>query len=131
MANMTLGTLTFEVNPNPMPVLKPRRPRAKADAFEELCTQDWPETWIGKEVRLPFTYMPATQFDDIDEIDAAGEPVVWNPQFTSGNLSGYTFNVRVWDLDGEYCLGRLDSGTGAVRKDVTLILVILSAIPPS
>lgn len=125
MANMSLGILTFEANPSDCTPIEADRICADQDGIDLPGFVSWGATIIGKLIEIPFTYMPASQYAAFKALEVADVAVIWNPQ----NGSNKTYMVEIKSCVGKYCLGRLDAGTGALRKDVKLILKIMSEIP--
>jgi hypothetical protein len=123
MANMSLGTLTFAVNPSECPLLNPDNSCAYEETYTAVAVFDWGTDIVGKEIPLGFTFMPADMYDDLDDLNQVGDPLVWNPQ----NGSGKTYNVKILKLTGKYHV-RLGATAGDLRKDVTLLLLILSEV---
>jgi len=124
MANMSLGTYTFENNPSDLnAILNPKKSCASVSTYSGVAYFSWGTLIAGVEVELTWDYMSCDQYDSLDAIYQADAPVVWDPQ--DGYSPAITYNVEIVDLTGRYFIG-LSSSAEWVRRDVRLRLLILS-----
>lgn len=119
MANMVLGTLTFEKNPKLIDdVLVPVCKYASVDTWEGAAFFSFGTQWAGKEISLDWEAMPSEQFDDIVDLMTADEAITFNPQLASGK----TYTVRVIGVRGKYHMTQTSEETH--RTDVTVKLFV-------
>jgi hypothetical protein len=122
MAKMTLGTCTFTRNPSEMTVIKADRICASEPTYAGVAFYSWGPSLIGKEIELYWPAMPIEQFNDLQEIYEADASVVFDPQDDSSD----TFNVQVLDFNGKYHITPTVNENGGKRKDVRMVLLIMS-----
>ena len=125
MANMTLGGYTFSANPSDMPVIKAKRHTGYVKTYSSAAFFSWGTILPGTEVFLEWTYMPGDMFESLDALLAADTQVVFDPQ----DGSGLTFNVEILNLDAKHFL-KFGTDSGTLKKDVKMLLLIVSEIGP-
>jgi len=126
MANMTLGTYTFDSNPSDLDaILGPKKSSAAVQTYEGVAYFSWGTLIAGAEVELTWDYMSCDQFDSLVALYQADAQVVWDPQ--DGQSPTVTYNVEITDLTGRYFIG-LSPSAEWVRRDVRMRLLILSEV---
>jgi hypothetical protein len=123
MSNMILGTYTFLHNPGQMSPIKSERSTAKVDTYSSVGFFSWGVSIVGKEIMLEWNILEIEQVDSLNALYIADAPVVWDPQ----DGYGKTYNVEIRSLDWDYQI-LLGSGSGIYRKNVKMILLILSEV---
>ena len=125
MANMSLGALTFTAQPSDMTCLDADRSCAEVQTYSSVGFFSWGASLVGKKIELSWSYMPADMYEDLKTLESNDAGVVFDPQ----DGTGITYNVEIKSLYGKYCLGKVDYASTTLRKDVKMILLILSVIP--
>lgn len=126
MANMSLGTLTFTTNPSDATPVEKDRLASDVVTYGAVGFFSWGATIIGKKIELFWTYMPADMYEDLKDLEIADAGVVFDPQDGTGKI----YNVEILSVYGKYCLGKLGYASTTLRKEVTVILLILSEVAP-
>lgn len=120
MANMSLGSYTFEANPSDATLIKPERSGSAVETYSSVAFFSWGVSIVGKIVELQWDYMPSLMFDELDDLYRADAAVVFDPQDGSSRV----YNVEILDLSGKY-FQNLEIGAAIIRKDVKLTLLVL------
>ena len=128
MANMALGTYTFNMNPSDItPFIKPDKINASTLTYSDVAYFSWPPSIVGKKFTLTWTIVSAAQFDTMDAIFQADLPVVWNPN----NEYGYLYTVQITKCDAVYYekwTTAFEGDTDVLRKNAVLELLVLQRI---
>lgn len=124
MANISIDGHTLEANPSKMEMVKPEKRNSHVKTIGGVQFWDWGSFIAGKEIPISFTYMSASEFDDL-HANHYTKPglVVFDPQMGDGK----TYNAKWKDFTGD--LVRKISGTGAYRENIKALLVIDSEVP--
>jgi hypothetical protein len=123
MAKMSLNSITLEMNPSEFTMPRPKRYVAWKPTYSSIGFFSWGTLIAGVEISLKWPFMTTSQFATLDTIYKADAAVVWNPQ----DGTSKTFNVEVADLSADYHI-KLDNAAGNFRKNVEMLLVILSEV---
>lgn len=123
MANISIGGITLSHNPSEMTIVRPQKSSAEVQTYSSVAFFSWGASIIGMAVELSFSYMDSVEFDDLDDLYKADTPVVFDPQ----DGSSKAYNVEIKFLDGKY-FRTLEIAAGNLRKDVRIILLILSEV---
>jgi hypothetical protein len=123
MAKMSLNSLTFDANPSEFTMPRAKRHVAWKPTYSSVGFFSWGTLLAGVEITLRWPFMRTSQFATLDGIYKADAEIVWNPQ----DGTGRTFNVEVADLTADYHV-KLENTTGNFRKNVEMLLVILSEV---
>jgi hypothetical protein len=120
MANMVLGTYTFIKNPSEMSVITPVRDSSGVKTYSSSAFFSWGATVAGQTISMRFNFISITQYASFLSLLEADASVVFNPN----DGTGYTYNVEITNLQGDYFV-KLDTG---VRQNVIVDLFILSKV---
>jgi hypothetical protein len=126
MANMSLGTYTFDSNPSDLDeIIGKKKSQASVQTYAGVAYFSWGTLIAGVEVELTWDYMSCAQYDSLDALYQADAGVVWDPQ--DGQSPAVTYNVEITELTGRYFIG-LSPTAEWVRRDVKMRLLILSEV---
>jgi len=115
---LTLGSYTFAINPNePVPIIAEERRGSAIKTLGGVAFFSWGSFQAGQEIKLPWSFMSTTQYDELSALLTADAQVVWDPE------NGSTYNVEILSLNGEYHLSA--GADAAYRKNVELKLLIM------
>jgi len=123
MANMKFDSTTLQSNPTDLTLIRPDKTSAHKQTYSSVAYFSWGVSIIGKLIDLRWSWMQADEFDDLDDLFTADEPVVWDPQ----DGSGESYNVEIVSLDGKYHMEFGETST-VMRKDVIMTVLILSEV---
>lgn len=124
---MQLGTVTLERNPSiytPPPLLTPRKRIAKVNTFNGVALFNWGTTVSGMEVPLEWKYITKSQYDALEALFLADEPVTFDP----AREDGKTYKVELISLTGKYMYKLNNPGGVLWYRDTKLTLCILKEI---
>ncbi len=122
MANMQLGAYIFDVNPSDMTrIVTARKTCAAVPTYGGVAYFTWGTLVAGEEIELSWDYMTSSQYESLDDLYRADEPVVWS--LNDGGSPPASYNVEIMELTGRYFLG-IDGDW--LRRDVKMTLLILS-----
>jgi len=118
MTLYTLGGYTFEGNPEKMTPPESKKTVAEVDTYSGSAIFQWPALIVGQKTKLTWPSMTETMYAQLRTLYLSQDAAAFVPD------DGYTYQVIVVDLDGEYFKYVLNSIP--FRKDVELTLNIRS-----
>lgn len=119
---MTLGSVTFEKEPSDFDIPEKYRKAAVLNTYGGVAFYSFGVFIEGKEIEIHCPAMSVSQFDDIQDLLEADEPVVWNPD----DGKGKTYNVEILSLQGKYHMSK--SASADYRSGVIIKVVIISEV---
>ena len=123
MNNIIIGSVTLRHNPEEMTVIRSDKYCASKLTYTSVAFFSWGLSIVGKEILLRWSYMESDEFKDLDDLYIADSTIVFDPV----DGLGKTYNVVMKELDSKYFY-RLGVSPGQWRKDVNIVLLILSEV---
>lgn len=123
MSNIIIGSVTLRYNPEEMTVIRSDKYCVSKLTYSSVAFFSWGLSIVGKEILLRWSYMESDEFEDLDVLYKADNTIVFNPMDDLGK----TYNVAIKGLDSKYFF-RLGVSPGQWRKDVNIVLLILSEV---
>lgn len=123
MANQSLGSYTFEDDPEKMTIPESKKTVSVVKTYSGSAVFQWPALIQGQDIELFWTLMTDDQYDELRSLYISSDAVTWDPQYLG------TYEVIVKDLKGSYCEATFHNKP--YRFDVKLILHIRSFTPDS
>jgi hypothetical protein len=118
MANHSLGSYTFEDNPETLTIPESKKTVSTVQTYAGSAVFQWPALIQGREIELFWTLMTVAQYEQLRALYVSEAAVTWDPQYLG------TYEVIVTDLTGTYCAGVFDQKP--YRFDVRMVLNIRS-----
>jgi hypothetical protein len=118
MANLVLGSYTFEWNPSGMSPIKSSREISAVKTFSSVEVFSWGLMLPGTECILEWELMTKTMWNNLVTLEALDAVQVFNPQ------NGHTYNVQIMSLTGME--SNKHSGSDGFIENVVMHIVIES-----
>ena len=113
-----LGSYTFALNPIEMDILESKKEVAEVKTYTGSSVFQWDALISGESVTMYWPTMTLTMYAQLRTLYLSASEIAFVPG------DGYTYQVIVTDLNGEYF--KYLTGATAYRKEVKLTLNIRS-----
>lgn len=124
MAEQTLGTYSFEDDPEKMTIPESKKTVAVVQTYSSAAVFQWPALISGQEVSLYWTLMSDTMYGYLRALYISQDIVTWIPKPATLTYAGASYSVAVIGLEGTYNDGTFHHQP--YRFNVTLTLLLLS-----
>lgn len=121
--NIKFDTYELVTNPSDVTIIKKDKYCSSVKTYSGVGYFNWGVSIIGKELEISWDYMTTAEFTILNGYYENDDQKVLDPQ----DGSAKTYNIKVKSFDGKYFITMKDE-TGAYRKDVRMVILILSEV---
>ncbi|MDX9788887.1 MAG: hypothetical protein RBT11_19075 [Desulfobacterales bacterium] len=124
MAEQTLGSYSFEDDPEKMTIPESKKVFASVQTYSGAAVFQWPANIAGQRVNLFWTLMSDEMYEELRTLYLSPSAITWCPKPSTTTEHGMEYAVAVVSLDGVYNDATFHHQP--FRFDVKLVLQIIS-----